>query len=82
MSGKFITVLVVLGTVSSAAVALTVTRSDFGGAVHERTFPTKAEFDRTFAEFATPTALERDAAADREKLRMAGLKRMTPGLGE
>jgi hypothetical protein len=76
MSGKLIFVLVALGTLSSAAVALTVTKSDFGSFVYGRNYPAQADFDRAFAAFATPSASDPDGVADREKLRAAGLKRM------
>jgi hypothetical protein len=77
MSGKLIFVLVALGTLSSAAVALTVAKSDIGSFVYDRTYPAKADFDRTFAAFATASAFDPDAlGADREKLRTAALKRM------
>jgi len=77
MSGKLISVLAVLGTLSSAAVALTVTKPDLGRFVYDRAYPATADFDRTFAAFATPSAFGPDVAAAREQLRAAGLRRLS-----
>jgi hypothetical protein len=77
MSGKLISVLVALGMLSSAAVALTVVKPDFSSFVYDRNYPAKADFDRTFAAFATRSASGLETvAADREQLRATGLKRM------
>jgi hypothetical protein len=77
MSGKLIFVLVALGTFSSAAVGLGVAQSDFGRSVFNQTYPTKADFDRTFAAFVTASTFDPESlAAQREKLRAAGLRRM------
>jgi len=77
MSGKLMSVLVALGILSSAAFALTVMKSDFGGSVDDRTYPAKADFDRTFAAIMTASTSNREVTtADRENLRAAGLRRM------
>jgi hypothetical protein len=77
MSRKLVSILAALGMLSSAAVALTVTKSDFGSFAYDRTYPAKADFDRAFAAFATASTIDQEGvAADREKLRAAGLKRM------
>jgi hypothetical protein len=83
MSGKLMSVLVTLGLLSSVAIALTVTPSDFATNVVHGAYPTKADFDWIFAEVARPdfdwafdeveTASTLDpehAAADREKIRL------------
>ena len=89
MSAKLMSVVVTLGLLSSVAIALTVTPSDFVTVVVHRGYPTKADFDWIFAEVRRPdfdwafaqveTASELDperAAADREKIRLAALKQM------
>jgi hypothetical protein len=92
MSGKLISVLVAFGLLSSVAIALTVTPSDFGTSVVHRAYHTKADFDWIFAEVMKPdfdwvfaeleTASTLDpehTAADREKIRLAVLKQMNLG---
>jgi hypothetical protein len=77
MSGKLIFLFGALTTLSSAAVALTVAQSELGSFAAARNYPTKVDFDRTFAEFADMTPFDSEsAAANREKLRAVGLKRM------
>jgi hypothetical protein len=77
MPGKFIFLFAALATLSSAAVALTVAQSELGSFAAARNYPTKADFDRTFAEFVDMTPFDSEsAAANREKLRAVGLKRM------
>jgi hypothetical protein len=73
MPKRLIAILVSLGALSSAAVALAITRSEF--ATTSRSYPTTADYDRTFGEFVTATDSE-STAADREKLRRAGLERL------
>jgi hypothetical protein len=74
MSVKSISVVAAFGVLSSVAIALTVTPSDFGA------YPTRADFDWIFAKFATASAFEAEnVAADREKIRGAALKRMNLG---
>ena len=85
-------VLVALGLLSSVAIALTVTPSDFGTSVVHWAYPTKADFDwnfaevtkpdfdRVFAEVETVSTLDPEhTAADREKIRLAALKQMNLG---
>lgn len=74
MSGQLISMLVAFGLLCSTAVALTITHSE------DRAYRTKADFDWTFAQFATGSAFDSDSiASDREKIRMLGLKRMNFG---
>jgi hypothetical protein len=78
MSGKLISVAAAFGVLSSAAIALTVTTSEFVTSVHDRAYPTKADFDWTFAQFGTGSTFDLESiAADREKIRLAGLKQMS-----
>jgi hypothetical protein len=92
MSGKLMSILVALGLLSSVAVALTVTPSDFGTFVVHRAYPTKADFNWIFAEVMKPdfdwvfsevetasTLNPEHTAADREKIRLAVLKQMDLG---
>jgi hypothetical protein len=85
-------VFVTLGVLSSVAIALTVTPSDFATVVVHRGYPTKADFDWIFAEVTRPdfdwafAAVETSStldpeytAADREKIRLAVLKQMNLG---
>ncbi len=75
MSRRLIAILVSLATLSSAAFALTITRSEFVSS--DRRYPTRADFDRTFGEFVTASTVDTESiAADREKLRRAGLERL------
>ena len=53
MSGKLMSVLVALGLLSSVAIALTVTPSDFGTPAVHRVYPTKADFDWAFGDVVT-----------------------------
>jgi hypothetical protein len=77
MSGKIILLLVALAALSSAAVALTVAQSELGSFAAARNYPTKADFDRTFSEFADTAPFDSEsAAANREKLRAVGLTRI------
>jgi hypothetical protein len=74
MSGQLFSVLVALSVFSSAAIALTVTPSE------DRAYPAKADFDWTFAQFPTASAFDTERSyADRESIRMVGLKRMNLG---
>jgi hypothetical protein len=74
MSGKLISVVAAFGVLSSVAIALTITPSDFGA------YPTKADFDWIFAKFETASAFDTESvAADREKIRGAALKRINFG---
>jgi hypothetical protein len=66
MSVKLISVVAAFGVLSSVAIALDVTPS----------YPTKADFDWTFAQFGTVPIDAESIAADRKKIRMAGLKQM------
>jgi hypothetical protein len=69
MSRKFIFVLVALSTLSSVAIVLAIARTDL-------TYPTRADFDRTFAASVTNSTFDLErTAADREKIRMVVLKR-------
>jgi hypothetical protein len=92
MSGKLMSVLVALGLLSSVAIALTVTPSDFGTSAAHRAYPTTADFDWIFAEVTKPdfdwvfaevetasTLDPKHTAADREKIRLAVLKQMNLG---
>jgi hypothetical protein len=76
MPVNLISVVAAFGVLGSSAVALTVTPSDYGISVHDRAYPTKADFDWIFAQFVTAFDLESVA---REKIRMAGLKRVNLG---
>ena len=77
MSGKIILLLAALAALSSAAVALTVAQSELGSFAAARNYPTKADFDRTFSEFADTAPFDSEsAAANREKLRAVGLTRI------
>jgi hypothetical protein len=71
MSRSLISIIVALGILSSVAIALTVKPN---GA-----HPSKADLDWTFAQFVTVSLDPESAATDREKIRMAGLKRMNLG---
>jgi hypothetical protein len=67
MSVKLISVVAAFGVLSSVAIALDVTPS----------YPTKADFDWTFAQFGTVSTVDAESiAADRKKIRMAGLRQM------
>jgi hypothetical protein len=67
MSVKLISVVAAFGVLSSVAIALDVTPS----------YPTKADFDWTFAQFGTVSTVDAESiAADRKKILMAGLKQM------
>jgi hypothetical protein len=80
MSGKLMSVLVALGILSSVAIALTVTPSDFVTPVVHWAYPTKADFDWIFAEVETVSRADHEhTAADSEKIRLAVLKRMNLG---
>jgi hypothetical protein len=75
MSGKLIFVIAALGFLSSVASALTITPSDFGAS--EQRYPTKADFDWIFGQFATAATVDTESvAANREKLRREALKRI------
>jgi hypothetical protein len=77
MSGKSIFLLVALVTLSFAAVALTVTQPEFDDLTSTRNYPTNADFDRSFSDFLDATPFDSEsAAANREKLRAVGLKRI------
>jgi hypothetical protein len=77
MSKTVIFILAALATLSSAAVALTVAQSELGSFAAARNYPTKADFDRTFAEFVDTTPFDSEsAAANREKFRAVGLTRI------
>ena len=76
MSGKLISVVVAFGVLSSAAIALTVMPSEFVTSVRDRAYPTKADFDWTFDQFVTASTFDPESiAADREKIRLAGLNK-------
>jgi hypothetical protein len=67
MSVKQFSVVTAFGVLSSVAVALNVMPS----------YPTKADFDWTFGQFGTVSTLDAESiTADRQKIRMAGLKQM------
>jgi hypothetical protein len=67
MSAKLILVVAAFGVLSSVAIALDVTPS----------YPTRADFDWTFAQFGTISTVDAESiAADRKKILMAGLKQM------
>jgi hypothetical protein len=73
VSVKLLFFLVASVTLSTAAVASTVTQPGFDSFAATRNYPTKADFDRTFAEFANSTPFDSEsAAANREKLRAMG----------
>jgi hypothetical protein len=66
MSVKLISMVAAFGVLSSVAIALDVTPS----------YPTKADFDWTFAQFGTVSTVDAESiAADRKKILMAGLNR-------
>jgi hypothetical protein len=73
MSGRLIAILVSLATLTSAAFALTITRSTF--LTSDRIYSTSADFDQAFAQLATAVDPE-SIAANREKIRKAGLERL------
>src|ERR1700693_672979 len=80
MSGKLISVVAVLSVLSSVAVALIVTPSDFGASGRQRAYATRPDFDWAFFQFETDSTFDSESiAADREKLRAAGLKEMNLG---
>jgi hypothetical protein len=72
MSGSLIAILVSLAMLTSAAFALTITRSTF--LTSDRIYSTSADFDQAFAQFVT--AVDPENAANREKIRKAGLERL------
>jgi 2-methylisocitrate lyase-like PEP mutase family enzyme len=75
MSGRSIAILMSLATLSSAAFALTITQSELVSS--NRSYPTRADFDRAFGEFVTASTVDTEGiVADREKLRRAGLERL------
>jgi hypothetical protein len=70
MPAKLVPVVAAFGLLGSVAIALTVTPS----------YPTKADFDWTFAQFVTASTFDRESiAADREKIRTSGLRQMNLG---
>jgi hypothetical protein len=73
MSGRLIAIVVSLATLTSAAFALTITRSTF--LTSDRIYSTSADFDQAFARFVTAVDPE-SIAANREKIRKAGLERL------
>jgi hypothetical protein len=69
MSGKLISVVAVFSVLSSFAVALIVTRSDFSASVRLRAYPTRADFDWILGQFGTDSTFDPESmAADREKI--------------
>jgi hypothetical protein len=77
MPAKLALLLVALVILGSAVVASTIAQSEFGNFFSARNYPTRADFDRTFAAFVDATSFDSEsAAATREKLRAAGLKRI------
>jgi hypothetical protein len=73
MSGRLIAILVSLATLTSAAFALTISRSTFF--TSDRIYSTSADFDQAFSQFVTAVDPE-NIAANREKIRKAGLERL------
>jgi hypothetical protein len=73
MSGRLTAILVSLAMLTSAAFALTITRSTF--LTSDRLYSTSADFDQAFAQFVTAVDPE-SIAANREKIRKAGLERL------
>ena len=73
MSGRLIVILVSLVMLTSVAFALSITRSEFVSS--DRIYPTRADFDQAFGEFVTTVDSE-SIAANREKIRRAGLERL------
>ncbi len=78
MLGKLIFVMAVLGGLSSFAIALTVTSPDFDASARAA-YPTKADFDWTFAQFRTMSSAELENAADRESRRAGVLGQANSG---
>jgi hypothetical protein len=77
MPAKLIYVMAALSILSSAAVALTVAKSDVAVSVHDWAYPAKADFKQTFGAFANTSASDPESvAADRERLRAAALRRL------
>jgi hypothetical protein len=73
--------LATFGVLSSVAIALNVTPSDFVTPVHGQAYPTKADFDWTFSQFMSASPADTEStAADREKIRMDGLRQMNLGI--
>jgi hypothetical protein len=80
MSGKLISVVAVLSLLSSVAVAVIVAPSDFGGSGRQPAYATRTDFDWAFFQFETDSTFDFESmAADREKLRAAGLKEINAG---
>jgi hypothetical protein len=84
MSGKLMSFLVTFSLLSSVAIALTITPSDFATLVVHRAYPTKADFDWIFGEVTKPdfdwafAAVETASTLDpehREKFRLAVLRK-------
>jgi hypothetical protein len=73
MSGRLIAILVSLATLTSAAFALTLSRSTF--LTSDRIYSTSVDFDQAFSQFVTAVDPE-TIAAKREKSRKAGLERL------
>jgi hypothetical protein len=73
MSGGLVAILVSLAMLTSAAFALTITRSALF-LTSDRIYSTSADFDQAFAQFVTAVDPE-SIAANREKIREAGLQR-------
>jgi hypothetical protein len=73
MSGRLITILVSSAMLTSAAFALTITRSTF--LTSNRIYSTSADFDQAFAKFVTAGDSE-SIAATRERIRKAGSERL------
>jgi hypothetical protein len=77
MSGKLISILLALGLLGSVAIALAVPPSDFAIFVVRSAYPTKQDFDWAFAKVETASTFDLEQrAADGEKIRLVGLKRM------
>jgi hypothetical protein len=77
MSGKLISVAALLSILSSVAVALIVTPSDFGASGRQRAYATRADFDWAFSQFEADSAFDSESiAAGRERLHSAGVKEM------
>jgi hypothetical protein len=77
MPAKLTLLLVALIILGSAVVASTIAQSEFGIFSSAQNYPTRADFDRTFAAFVEATSFDsQSAAASRAKLRAVGFKRI------
>jgi hypothetical protein len=73
MSERLIAILVSFVMLISVGFALTIMRSQFVSS--DRIYPIRIDFDQAFGEFVT-TVDSKSIAANREKVRRAGLERL------